>query len=44
VHRRVIDTSALFVHPSGLPYKHALRRLAREHLCKDIQDGNGMPT
>jgi len=38
VHGRVIDTSALFPHPTGLPYKHSLKKLAKECLGKDIQD------
>jgi hypothetical protein len=41
IHHRVIDTAALYPHPSGLPYKHALRRLAKEYLHKDVQDGKG---
>jgi RNA exonuclease 1 len=41
IHHRVIDTAALYPHPSGLPYKHALRRLAKEYLRKDVQDGKG---
>jgi hypothetical protein len=41
IHDRVVDTAALFPHPSGLPYKHALKKLAKEYLCKDIQDGKG---
>uniref|UniRef100_A0A7S3HDU8 Exonuclease domain-containing protein n=1 Tax=Spumella elongata TaxID=89044 RepID=A0A7S3HDU8_9STRA len=39
VHSRVIDTSALFPHPTGLPYKHSLKKLAKDYLHKDIQDG-----
>ena len=27
VHRRVVDTAALFPHPRGLPYRRALRDL-----------------
>jgi hypothetical protein len=41
IHHRVIDTAALYPHASGLPYKHALRRLAKEYLRKDVQDGKG---
>lgn len=41
MHSRVVDTAALYPHPSGLPFKHALKKLAREHLHKDIQDGTG---
>lgn len=42
IHGRVVDTAALFPHPSGLPFKHALKKLAKEFLHKDIQDGAGM--
>jgi RNA exonuclease 1 len=41
IHGRVVDTAALYPHPSGLPYKHALKRLAKEYLRKDVQDGKG---
>lgn len=38
VHRNVVDTAALFPHPSGLPYKHALKKLARDYLHVEIQE------
>lgn len=41
VHRRVIDTAALFPHPNGLPYKHSLKRLAKEFLGRQVQDAAG---
>jgi len=41
VHSRVIDTSALYPHSTGLPYKHSLKKLAKDYLHKDIQDGKG---
>lgn len=40
IHTRVIDTAAIYVHGAGLPYKHALKRLAKEVLGKDIQDSD----
>lgn len=40
IHRRVIDTAALFPHPRGLPFKYALKKLASIYLKKDIQNGN----
>ena len=41
IHRKVIDTSVVFPHKLGLPYKRALRNLMSEHLQKIIQeDGN----
>ena len=27
VHTRVLDTSLVYAHPAGLPYRHALRHL-----------------
>ncbi len=41
-HPMVVDTAALYPHPSGLPYKHSLKRLAKEYLHKDIQDNAGV--
>lgn len=41
VHARVIDTAALFPHNSALPYKIALKTLAKDYLGVDIQDGEG---
>jgi RNA exonuclease 1 len=40
VHDRVIDTTAVFPHHVGLPIRHALRNLAKEHLKIFIQDGD----
>lgn len=34
----VVDVSALYTHPSSLPYRLPLKRLAREVLGRDIQD------
>jgi hypothetical protein len=41
VHTRVIDTTVLYPHPSSLPYRQSLRNLARMHLGRAIQSGNG---
>lgn len=41
IHHRVVDTSALFPHPSGLPYKHQLKKLVKDFLNQDIQEGTG---
>ncbi|MES1921374.1 hypothetical protein MHBO_002908, partial [Bonamia ostreae] len=37
VHEKVIDTSLLFAHPNGPPWKLALRVLAKKYLRRDIQ-------
>jgi RNA exonuclease 1 len=36
-HTKVLDSSILFPHPSGLPYRCALRNLAKKYLKKVIQ-------
>jgi len=36
-HSRIIDTSVAYLHPSGLPYRHALRNLAASYLGTTIQ-------
>lgn len=36
----VLDTAWLFPHPSGLPYKNALRFLAQRYLRRRIQQGS----
>ncbi|GJP80783.1 hypothetical protein CLOP_g10984 [Closterium sp. NIES-67] len=41
VHLRVIDTSLLFPHPRGPPFKCALRFLAADYLGRTIQAGWG---
>lgn len=38
IHSKVVDTSVVFPHRLGLPYKRALRNLMAEHLKKIIQD------
>jgi len=37
VHTRVIDTSLLYPHPRGPPYKSALRHLTKRWLGREIQ-------
>jgi DNA polymerase III epsilon subunit-like protein len=43
VHSRVLDTSIAYLHPAGLPIRHALRHLVRTHLDREIQTGRGVP-
>lgn len=38
IHTRIIDTSLVFPHPSGLPRRYSLRQLALLHLGRVIQD------
>ncbi|GAU89785.1 hypothetical protein RvY_02296 [Ramazzottius varieornatus] len=38
IHRNIIDTSVVFPHRQGPPYKRALRNLMREYLSKIIQE------
>ena len=38
IHTRLIDTSLIFPHPSGLPRRYSLRQLALTHLGRIIQD------
>lgn len=40
-HTYITDTAALFAHPAHLPYKHALKKLAKEVLGREIQEGAG---
>lgn len=37
IHDRIIDTTYLFPHPRGLPFKRALRNLSHEKYNKNIQ-------
>nr|XP_039250577.1 exonuclease GOR-like [Styela clava] len=39
IHEKVVDTSLIFTHPMGFPYKYALRTLARKKIGKTVQDG-----
>jgi RNA exonuclease 1 len=38
IHRRIIDTSAIFPHYVGLPHKISLKKLAKDYLNQEIQD------
>lgn len=38
IHSSVVDTSIVFPHRLGLPYKRALRNLMADHLKRIIQD------
>lgn len=40
IHTRVLDTSILYPHPAGLPYRHALRFLASSLAGMMIQQGS----
>lgn len=42
IHSTVVDTSVLFPHRLGLPYKRSLRNLMADYLRQIIQD-NGEP-
>lgn len=39
IHANMLDTSVMFPHPKGPPYKSALRVLASRHLLRTIQRG-----
>lgn len=41
IHKKVIDTAALYPHNRGAPYKQSLKRLALDHLCKVVQADSG---
>lgn len=40
LHGRVLDTSVMYPHPRGPPYKSALKVLCRKFLKRSIQDGS----
>jgi RNA exonuclease 1 len=40
IHGKVIDTSIIFPHSNGLPYRHSLKLLVRYILDRDIQQGS----
>ncbi|KAK3936292.1 RNA exonuclease 1 [Diplogelasinospora grovesii] len=40
-HPFVVDTSLLFPHPRGLPYKNSLKFLTKRYLSREIQLGHG---
>lgn len=37
-HKNVIDTTALFPHPKGAPFKHGLKKLAADYLGLNIRE------
>ena len=39
-HDRIVDTSAMYLHPSGYPYKYALKKLTKDVLHWEIQEGD----
>lgn len=41
IHSTVVDTSVLFPHRLGLPYKRSLRNLMADYLRQIIQDNGG---
>ncbi|KAL4076070.1 hypothetical protein V8B97DRAFT_2020358 [Scleroderma yunnanense] len=41
IHHQCIDTSVLFPHRAGRPYRRSLRDLVKEHLGVTIQTGDG---
>ncbi|KAF3769246.1 hypothetical protein M406DRAFT_327637 [Cryphonectria parasitica EP155] len=40
-HPFIVDTSVLFPHPKGPPFKHSLKWLAQKFLGRDVQKGDG---
>lgn len=40
-HPFVVDTSVLFPHPKGHPFKHSLKWLAQKYLNREVQKGDG---
>lgn len=43
IHANMVDTSVLYPHPRGPPFKSALRVLASRHLLRTIQQGEHNP-
>lgn len=43
LHYNVVDTSAIFPHPMGLPYRNSLKMLAQKYLGERIQGGEHDP-
>ncbi len=41
VHPRIIDTTQLYPHPKGYPFKHSLKNLCSTILGKEVQKGTG---
>lgn len=40
-HPFIVDTSVIFAHPKGHPFKHSLKWLAQKYLNKEVQKGGG---
>lgn len=40
-HPFIVDTSVIFSHPKGHPFKHSLKWLAQKYLNRDVQKGDG---
>lgn len=40
-HPFIVDTSVLFPHPKGHPFKHSLKWLAQKYLNREVQKGDG---
>lgn len=40
-HPFIVDTSVIFAHPKGHPFKHSLKWLAQKYLNRDVQKGDG---
>jgi len=42
IHRRNIDTAALYPHWKGLPFKQSLKKLVSDFSGREIQQGVGL--
>ncbi|PSR78865.1 hypothetical protein BD289DRAFT_376116 [Coniella lustricola] len=40
-HPFIVDTSVIYPHPKGHPFKHSLKWLASKYLNRDVQKGDG---
>lgn len=40
-HPFIVDTSVIFAHPKGHPFKHSLKWLAQKYLNREVQKGDG---
>lgn len=40
-HPFIVDTSVIFAHPKGHPFKHSLKWLAQKYLNRNVQKGDG---
>ena len=41
IHRKIIDTAALYPHTRGAPYKLSLKRIALDYLRRAVQEDSG---